>query len=581
MAFPPSFRRRALLSAAYAAVVWLSPASAAVSRDADPKDGTVFIRLVGDVSVLRGDDPRLRRDVLLDLSDVPVATGSGFLVSPDGLIVTNAHVVAGERRVATIAGQRVEVAVDVQRIEVVVPGHDRDPTPRRYQASVTASDDELDLAVLFIGGQDLPYVPLGDSDAIAPGESLQAIGYPFGEAIEIARPSGGVDAPPPDVSVSPGAVSAFRRDAAGLVRYVQTTAKLNPGNSGGPIVDEEGFVVAVAELELRDRTGRGVGFGIPVNVVKQFLRRHGLDQRLPARLLELGAHLDNDAKGIRMPLPDGLADHSPRRLRVDSAGSDSALALRIDRLASGSSLEQIERAFLGGEALDRLRVDGSPKRRPRAGDKGRRIDGYAKATDPRSGQELRLVYAVVDLGKERVVARYLGTPEAVATNRSVLQASLAGLELRPLLTAEIAGTLRTNWTTFATGPGGSTLIPVPAGWVVEPGGPSPCAALGEAALALAASPAGDFTVQLRASWRPGASGDLMNAARSCAPSADPSVDAAYVSSADWWGTSYQVEGLFFPGPGGVWHLEGVAPRAKSAAAGAVFKAWVAAFAAAR
>lgn len=101
--------------------------------------GPAFIRLVGDAHAVRGDHPRLRHEVLLDLSDVPLATGSGFIVSPDGLAVTSLHVVTGETRVVAIRGQKVEVTIDVRRIEVLVSGHARDPAPRRYDASVAAS----------------------------------------------------------------------------------------------------------------------------------------------------------------------------------------------------------------------------------------------------------------------------------------------------------------------------------------------------------------------------------------------------------------------------------------------------------
>jgi S1-C subfamily serine protease len=170
----------------------------------------------------------------------------------------------------------------------------------RFLASVTASDADLDLAILYVSGQNLPYVSLGDSDAIASGDPVRALGYPFGEQVEIGLGSrAGADVTP-GITVSPGSVSSLRRDSAGDIRYVQTTAPLNPGNSGGPIVYPDGYVVAVAQLEITDGGSAGLGFGIPVNVLKQFLRRHALDSRLAAPMLDLAKYLDVPSKGLRL-----------------------------------------------------------------------------------------------------------------------------------------------------------------------------------------------------------------------------------------------------------------------------------------
>jgi hypothetical protein len=200
--------------------------------------------------------------------------------------------------------------------------------------------------------------------------------------------------------------------------------------------------------------------------------------------------------------------------------------------------------------------------------------------DSPTGREIGVVYSVLDLGRERILARYLGTAEAVALNRSILEASLASLEVEPLLTAELTAGIQPRWGTAAIRTGGPTLS-VPEGWLLEAGGPSPCGGLGEPADALTASPSGDYTVQLRAAWRPKVSVDLAKAAEACAPRLGRSGDASYSSTADWWGTTYGVEGVFVATADGVWHLEVAAPTAKSAAAAAVFRAWVDAIASAR
>jgi S1-C subfamily serine protease len=554
-------------------VSWLAAVPGLCLAGGDPADGTVFIRVVGTVRALRGDDPRMRREVLVGRSDVTVATGTGFVVSPDGWIVTNRHVVSGDRRVVLIDGEKVEIAVEVQRIEVVVPGNRGESL--QFLASVTGSDAELDLAILYVSGQNLPYVSLGDSDAIASGDPVRALGYPFGGQLEIGRDSrAGADVTP-GITVSPGSVSSLRRDNAGDIRYVQTTAPLNPGNSGGPIVDADGYVVAVAQLEITDGRSAGVGFGVPVNVVKRFLRRHALDNRLPATMVDLAGYIDVPSKGLRLRVPDGFADHSPFRLRLDTAAAESALALRIDRLVSPRSLDQVENAFLLEGVFDRFRAGGTPRRVARTVEGRRMIEGYVTGSDPTTGHPMSVVYAVIDADRELIVARYIGTAEIVALNRSVLQASLTGLEVRALMTAEIAKGLPTALAPTAVS-GASTPVPVPAGWLVEPGAPSSCAGLPAPSLGFSAMPAGDFTVQFRAAWRPAAA-DAVAAARACAPERGALGAASYASAANWWGVPYRAEGAFVAGPGGVWHLEAIAPASKMAFVLPAFTAWVGAF----
>lgn len=540
----------------------------------DPADGTVFIRVIGTVRALRGDDPRMRREVLLGRSDVPIASGTGFIVSPDGWIVTNLHVVSGEKRVVVVDGEKIEVAVEVQRIEVVVRGGRGQPM--QLTASVTASDAELDLAILYVSGQNLPYVPLGDSDAIVAGDAVRALGYPFGQQVEMALDlRAGADVTP-EITVSPGSVSSLRRDDAGDIRYVQTTAPLNPGNSGGPIVDADGHVVAVAQLEITDGKSAGLGFGIPVNVVKRFLRRQALDNRLPAPMVEIGGDLELPAKGLRLRVPAGFADHSPIRLRLDTATTESALALRIDRLAAVKSLDQVENAFLREGVFDRFRTDGTPRRTARTVEGRRVIEGYVAGSDPTTGQPMAAVYAVIDAGREWILARYIGTAEAIAINRSVLHASLTGLEVGALLTAEIAKPVPAAFALVAVA-GSPIPVPVPSGWLVEPGAPSPCGTLAPPAAAISAAPAGDFTVLFRAAWRPAAT-DAVAAARACVSARGAGGAASYAADATWWGLPYRAEGAFVAVPEGLWQLEAVAPASKMPLVLPAFIAWMGAFA---
>ena len=162
------------------------------------------------------------------------SSGTGFIVSEDGLVVTNKHVVEGQRRVTI-----------------------RLATGEEYRGNVTQRHSDLDLACIEITStRTFTPLPLGDSDEVRIGESVIAIGYPLGEELGLGP------------TVSLGIISA-KRDG-----YLQTDASLNPGNSGGPLLDSKGNVVAVVTGAVAFVTGRGVpitglNFAIPINDVKR------------------------------------------------------------------------------------------------------------------------------------------------------------------------------------------------------------------------------------------------------------------------------------------------------------------------
>ncbi len=164
--------------------------------------------------------------------------GTGFIITSDGLIVTNKHVVAGENAEYTV---------------VTTEG-------KTYTATVKARDPFNDLAVLKIEATGLPVVELGDSDAVEVGQWVLAIGNALGEFKN---------------SVSVGVVSAKDRklDAEGsaeLTGLIQTDAAINPGNSGGPLVNLRGQVIGI-DTAIASTTGSsiGIGFAIPVNSIKK------------------------------------------------------------------------------------------------------------------------------------------------------------------------------------------------------------------------------------------------------------------------------------------------------------------------
>ncbi len=165
--------------------------------------------------------------------------GSGFIISPDGYIVTNNHVISGRD------GQKL-----VDTITVTLA--DR----REFKARVIGRDPLSDLAVLKVDGQALPYVQFGNSQGTRVGDWAIAIGNPFG--------LGG--------TVTAGIVSALHRGIQGggaYDRYIQTDASINQGNSGGPLFDLNGNVIGVNTAIFSPTGGNvGVGFAIPAELVK-------------------------------------------------------------------------------------------------------------------------------------------------------------------------------------------------------------------------------------------------------------------------------------------------------------------------
>lgn len=159
--------------------------------------------------------------------------GSGFIISADGIVVTNNHVIEG-----------------AEEIEVYLTDGTRLP------ATIVGKDDKTDLAVLKVdAGHELPFVEFGDSDRAVVGDWVMAIGNPFG--------LGG--------SVTLGIVSARNRDiqSGPYDQFIQTDAAINQGNSGGPLFDMDGKVVGInTAIIARGGSSLGIGFAVPVNLAR-------------------------------------------------------------------------------------------------------------------------------------------------------------------------------------------------------------------------------------------------------------------------------------------------------------------------
>jgi len=160
-----------------------------------------------------------------------VGLGSGFIITPDGYILTNAHVVADSD----------DVTVRLSDAK------------REFKAKVVGVDRRTDVALLKVDARDLPSAKLGNSSRVEPGQWVAAIGSPFGF----------------DNSISAGIVSATRRALPdeSFVPFIQTDVAVNPGNSGGPLINLKGEVVGINSL-IYSRTGgyMGVSFAIPIEV---------------------------------------------------------------------------------------------------------------------------------------------------------------------------------------------------------------------------------------------------------------------------------------------------------------------------
>jgi serine protease Do len=174
--------------------------------------------------------------------------GTGFIVQKDGVIVTNNHVIEG---------------ADTIQVQL--------SDERRFSARVAGRDPRTDIAVVKIdNAKDLPAIALGDSDNLEVGDWVVAIGNPFGLSH----------------TVSAGIVSAKGRgrddvplDPSGYYSFIQTDASINPGNSGGPLLNLRGEVVAMNSA-IRGGGAQGIGFAIPINMVKQILPMLLRDGRL-------------------------------------------------------------------------------------------------------------------------------------------------------------------------------------------------------------------------------------------------------------------------------------------------------------
>jgi serine protease Do len=261
--------------------------------------------------------------------------GSGVILTEDGYIVTNAHVVAGARRIRLLLPQR-SAGSSILKMRGETAG-----------AQLVGVDPETDLAVLKMEGQGLPHLELGDSEALRPGEIVFAFGSPLGL----------------DNSVTMGVVSASARQLRpeDPMIYIQTDASINPGNSGGPLVDSLGNVVGINTLILSQSGGsEGLSFAAPSNIVSTVfdqIRRTGRVHRGEIGIIAQSIS-PLMARGLDLPQEWGaiLADVSPLGPAAAAGLEPGDIVLTLD----GKTMENARQLAVNlyqRSVSDRVRIE--------------------------------------------------------------------------------------------------------------------------------------------------------------------------------------------------------------------------------
>ena len=248
------------------------PQAASQNQPVDPQDEEMqelFRRFFGFPPPNAPRQPRPNRPQQPQPEEQPRGVGSGFILTGDGFIMTNAHVVDGAQ-------------------QVIVTLTDK----REFVARIVGSDKRTDVAVVKIDATGLPPVKLGDPNRLKVGEWVMAIGSPFGL----------------ENTVTAGIVSAKGRDTGDYLPFIQTDVAINPGNSGGPLINMRGEVVGI-NSQIYSRSGgfMGISFAIPIdeaaNVSNQ-LRASGRVQR--GRLgVGIGEVSKDVAESLGMTKPQG------------------------------------------------------------------------------------------------------------------------------------------------------------------------------------------------------------------------------------------------------------------------------------
>jgi len=310
-------QRRILYPVASSVPLWSGPSSTHATGLSSDETNNIDIYKSSHLATVNITSTVYRRTIFMEVYPSK-DQGSGFLISADGKILTNNHVVANERQL--------EVTLSDQS---------------RYKAQLLSRDEANDLALLQITPRTkLPSLHLGDSDALQVGQKVLAIGNPFGL----------------DGTLTTGIVSSLGRSIRGendrtLEGLIQTDAAINPGNSGGPLLDSAGSVVGINTAILGPNGGNvGIGFAMPINRAKLMLDDFQAGRKRPKLGVSVVPIAGDYADALRLPTQGGLL--------VQQVDPDSAAARA--GLRGGRQEVQIGNAQLlvGGDLI--TSIDGKP-----------------------------------------------------------------------------------------------------------------------------------------------------------------------------------------------------------------------------
>lgn len=179
--------------------------------------------------------------IFLNDGSLKLGLGTGIIVSENGYIVTNEHVSGSKYSNCYVTLE----------------------SGKEYQAKVVWSDTDLDLSVIKINANNLPYVTFGDSDTIRVGEKVYAIGNPIGFEFQRTVTSGIISAVNRTIKIEEDEKVSYMED------LIQTDATINPGNSGGPLINPNGEVIGINSVKIE--SAESIGFAIPINIIKPII----------------------------------------------------------------------------------------------------------------------------------------------------------------------------------------------------------------------------------------------------------------------------------------------------------------------
>src|SRR5579863_5830608 len=311
--------QRRIMNPVSNAPLWSGPASTHATSLSSDETNNIDIYKSSHLATVNITSTVYRRSIFFEVYPSK-DQGSGFLISADGKIITNNHVVANERQL--------EVTLSDQT---------------RYKATLLSRDEANDVALLQIVPRGkLPSLHLGDSDALQVGQKVLAIGNPFGL----------------QGTLTVGIVSSLGRSIRGendqtLEGLIQTDAAINPGNSGGPLLDSAGNVVGINTAILGPNGNIGIGFAMPINRAKLMLDDFQAGRKRP----KLGASVvwlaGDYADALHLPTAGGLliqeVDPGSAAARAGLRGGRQEVQIGNAELLVGGDLIM----SIDGKAVDR------------------------------------------------------------------------------------------------------------------------------------------------------------------------------------------------------------------------------------